>query len=158
MSWAERVRRAIARGRRGRLTEQTTKEERPTPDQVPDDVVVRAKDAFARRIPGDLAALVHDSLVDNEPPATDHRLRFEHPRMTIDVRISSAIEGSELSGQVEPPAPVALQLERDTAELTGPLDSSDGSFSFERIPSGIVRLRLTGQFGPSPVHTDWFRV
>ena len=59
---------------------------------------------------------------------------------------------------MEPPGLLLVRLERDTAEMLRAVDSGDADFSFEGIPSGIVRLHLTRPSDTRPVHTDWFRV
>ena len=126
-------------------------------DQVPDDVVARAKASFGRRSPGDVAVLVFDSLVDEGAPATDHRLRFEHPLMVIEVHVSAQADGSALEGRVEPALAERVEVQLDEAELSFVDQVTNGAFSFERLGHGPIRLRLTGQGIPA-VHTDWFRI
>ncbi len=67
----------------------TAKDADEYPEQVPESVVAEAKAAFARKADGDVAILVHDSLIDGDDTAADHRLRFEHPQVLIDLQVSA---------------------------------------------------------------------
>ncbi len=127
-------------------------------ERVPDAVVARAKAAFRRRTEGELAVLALDSLIDLNAPPTDHRLRFDHPRLQVDVHVASADGRADLSGQVGPPAPVQFRLEFAGDIVARIDDSTDGSFSFRQVPGGVIRLHLTGPSDTTPVYTDWFRV
>jgi hypothetical protein len=126
-------------------------------DKVPDEVADRAKAAFRRRSVGEVAALVHDSLVDDGDPATDHRLRFEHLLVAIDVRVTAGPDGIHLEGQLEPPVSIRIELELDAGDISLLEEVVEGAFSFSRVDHGVVRLRLRNP-GGTPIDTDWFRL
>jgi hypothetical protein len=128
-----------------------------SPEEVPKEVIEQAKAAFSHRTQGDIAVLVGDSLVDEGAPPSDHRLSFEHPRMRIVVHLVATAGWSSLQGEVQPPTPLGVELvsEEGVGVAT---DVTDGAFTIERVPSGVVRLRLKGPAGTPAVYTDWFRV
>jgi hypothetical protein len=126
------------------------------PEDVPDEVLAQAKAAFARRSRGEIAILVWDSLVDEGAPAEDHRLRFEHAEMEIDVRILAGGDFTALEGEVQPPAALQVELQREEGEWVGHTDIRNGVFAFDHIPPGVVRLSFQRSSSPE-VHTDWFR-
>jgi len=125
-------------------------------EPVPDAAVERARALFGRRAEGELAALVHDSLVDGRDTPANHHLQFEHASIRIDVQVSVGATAL-LSGTVQPPGPLEVALEVEGSDEATRQDSLDGTFSFESVSPGVVRVHLTGP-GATPVHTDWFRV
>ena len=127
-------------------------------EAVPEEVVSDAKGLFGRRAEGDLAVLVHDSLIDQGDPAADHRLRFHHPGLVIDLRVSVARGGSSVVGTVRPPTALRVELEADTGRTRRGVDVSQGAFAFSEIPHGIVRLHVPASDDLPPIHTDWFRI
>jgi hypothetical protein len=129
---------------------------RHIPEEVPSDVIAQARAVFGQRTPGEVAVLVRDSLVDEAAPASDHELRFEHPRMRIVLRVCSTSEWSSLQGEVEPPTARRAELVLEGTEVRIVTDVEDGAFNIERVPSGVARLCLEGPDG-TPVYTDWFR-
>jgi hypothetical protein len=128
------------------------------PEDVPDDVVAQAKAAFARRTNGEIAVLAWDSLVDEDAPLWDHRLRFEHPEMQFDVRVFGAHGSSTIEGRLHPPAAAAIALESDNRSVLGMGKVADGAFSLEHIAPGVVRLCVTRPDSTVAVCTDWFRI
>jgi hypothetical protein len=158
MSWAEKVRRAMTRGRDdGGAPKVARAGSKDISDEVPDEVVDRAKAAFRRRSVGEVAALVHDSLVDGGDPATDYRLRFEHPLVEVDLRVTSGPEGIKLNGHIEPPVSIRVELELDAGDISLLEEVVEGAFTFGRVDHGVIRLRLRNP-GGTPIDTDWFRV
>jgi hypothetical protein len=129
-------------------------------DEVPKEVVAQAKAAFGQRIQGELAVLAWDSLVDEGAPVADHQLRFDHPRVRIEVRVAVSPAGSRLSGKVDGPAPARVELHSEQLEVPLPADVSGGVFTIEGVPPGVVRLELAfgGPGGAVTIHTDWFRI
>jgi hypothetical protein len=128
------------------------------PEDVPEEVVAQAKAAFARRTKGETAVLVWDSLVDENAPLWDHRLRFEHREVQFEVRILGANGSSTIEGQVHPLSGAAIALESDDGRVLGTVEVTDGAFALERVSPGVVRLCLQGPDPTVPVCTDWFRI
>jgi hypothetical protein len=127
-------------------------------EDEPDSVVAEAKAAFGRRAQGDLAVLVYDSLVDDNDPAADHRLRFEHARLLIEVQVSAVGGGSSVTARVSPPTPVRVELEAARKEGTTSACIDHGVFAFHDVPHGTVRILLPPTGDDPPMHSDWFRI
>lgn len=127
-------------------------------EPVPEAVVARAQAAFAQRSPGELAALTVDSVVDDSGSAVDHQLLFEHSDISIDVRVSAEVEGLCLSGVVRPPSALEVRLEAEGSGVVQLVDAPEGTFSFEQVPQGLVRLQLSRPQAGTPIYTDWFRL
>jgi hypothetical protein len=128
------------------------------PEDVPDEVIDQAKQAFARRTKDEVAVLTWDSLVDEDAPAWDHRLRFEHPEVQIELRIFAADSWSTIEGRVRPAVQAAIELESDARNVLRTGEVLDGAFAMTHVSPGVVRLCLKGS-GPSvPVCTAWFRI
>jgi hypothetical protein len=125
---------------------------------VPDYVKDQARATFDRRAPGELARLVFDSLLDEGAPPADHRLRFEHPALEIDVDVSVAAGSTTLTGTIRPSRPHRVKLQLERSEISPVIDADDGTFHFEDLPHGLVRLWLTGSPLTPAIRTDWFRV
>lgn len=125
-------------------------------DRVPDAVVCAATDAITRGSRTELAALTLDSLVDRSDPAADHVLRFEHPELTVELRVRSTDEGVSLEGAVTPPTSVRAELHTFGIDLAQIVDASNGRFEFPSLPHGLVRL-VVARTGGADVTTDWFR-
>jgi hypothetical protein len=105
-----------------------------------------------------LAELVFDSLVDEGAPPADHRLRFEHPALQIDVHVSAAAEGTTLAGTTTPSLQHRVELQFEGANDSLVDDGAEGTFQFDQVPHGLVRLWLPGSSATPAVRTDWFRV
>jgi hypothetical protein len=128
-----------------------------TPEDVPEEVIAEAKAAFARRIPGEVAVLVWDSLVDEDASPDDHRLRFEHTELQLEVRVVAGGYRAGLEGRVEPPASVQVEVLSEEGEVLRGVEAPDGTFAFDQVPSGTIRLILRRPAAPD-IRTDWFRV
>jgi hypothetical protein len=128
------------------------------PERVPDDVIARAKEAFGQRAEGQVATLVFDSLIDEGAPAEDHVLRFEHPAVQIELRVSARPSGSTLVGHLNRRTALRVQLQFTPPGLSLLSDVADDRFSFEEVGHGIVRLNLFNEAVEPIVRTDWFRV
>jgi hypothetical protein len=125
---------------------------------VPDYVTDQARATFDRQAPGALAELVFDSLVDEGAPPTDHRLRFEHAALQVDVHVSAAAEGTTLDGTAKPSLQYLVELQFEGAEDSLVEEGPGGIFRFEQVPHGLVRLWLRGSTATPSFRTDWFRV
>jgi hypothetical protein len=125
---------------------------------VPAHVTDQARATFERSAPGELAPLVFDSLVDEGATPADHRLRFEHPDLQIEVHVSAAPKGTMLAGTITASLRYRVELQFEEARDSLVDDGTEGTFHFDRVPHGLVRLRLTGPPGTPAFRTDWFRV
>ena len=125
-------------------------------DRVPDSVIADAQRAFGRPRK-ELALLVFDSLIDLGAPAEDHRLRFEHPGLRIELKVSASPDNTRLVGVVEPALPLRAGVHLEGRDLALITTVHDGEFSFEPLGHGLVRLSFEGIDGQT-VWTDWFRV
>jgi hypothetical protein len=128
------------------------------PNDVPDHITAQARATFDRPAPGELATLAFDSLLDEGAPAADHRLRFEHPALQIDVDVSAAAEDTTLTGTMRPSLPHRVELQMEGPEVSLVNDAAEGIFHFDHVPHGLVRLWLTGSPQTPAIRTDWFRV
>jgi hypothetical protein len=128
------------------------------PETVPADVLARAKGAFLQRTSGEVAELVFDSLLDGGDSASKHRLRFEHPRVRVELVVSAGASASSLRGIVDPPVAVSVQVQADATDVSVVTAVQDGAFSFESVGHGVIRLNLLGEPAARVLHTDWFRV
>jgi hypothetical protein len=127
------------------------------PDEVPDEVIAQAKAAFARRHRGEIAILTWDSVVDENTPARNQHLRFEHRELEVDVRIRAGGGSFDLEGQVKPSAALEVELQSEHGEVLASRESTDGTFTFDRASPGLVRLSIRGSAGLE-ISTDWFRI
>jgi hypothetical protein len=126
-------------------------------DVVPDDVVARAKAAFATRAAGALAALVSDSALNAGPPTEARTLRFVHPSVSVKICVTGQGVWRTISGRVVP-GRLRVRLEREGAEVAPVHDVERGSFGFTPMPRGLVRLWLDEPDGSTSVRTEWFLV
>ncbi|MDA8045737.1 MAG: hypothetical protein M0Z30_10955 [Actinomycetota bacterium] len=115
-----------------------------------------AKEAFSKRSRGEVALLVYDSLVDADDPPEHHELRFEGDRLRFLVHVSVRPIDVALVGRLEPPAAGRFELVLEDADLSFVQDSSDGTFHFEPMAHGLVRLAFNAP--GRQIQTDWFRV
>ena len=152
--WGAPVRGVAARGLQ---MQQRTDPVGNSPEDVPDDVVAQAKAAFTRRSRGEIAILTWDSMVDEDAPAEDHRLRFEHPELQIELRLFTAGNSSDLEGSVKPPVQLQVELQGEEGDVLASAAATGGVFAFSQVPSGTVRLVMRAATTPQ-IRTDWFRL
>jgi hypothetical protein len=126
-------------------------------DGVPDEVVARAKAAFASRATGPLAALTCDSTLDGDEPVAVRRLRFASASLSVEAVVEGCAAWRTVRGRVEPER-LSVQLELEGVATPLATGGSGGHFRFDGLPSGLMRLRLAGTDGSDPSHTEWFRV
>ena len=120
--------------------------------------MAQAKAAFADRGEGDLAVLVFDSLVDEEAPAKDHLLRFDHPVTRIRLHVAAGPQESDLSGSTDPPLGNWVRLQVGTGEDYLSEEVVEGAFCFPAVPHGPIRLHFVPSDEGRMIRTDWFRV
>jgi hypothetical protein len=126
-------------------------------DRVPDGVIADAQRAFGRPR-RELAVLVFDSVIDLGAPAEDHRLRFEHPRLRVELQVHVGPTNTRLGGTVEPDSPFRAAVHLEGDELALITSVHEGAFRFEPAGHGLVRLSFDGVDGDTTVWTDWFRI
>jgi hypothetical protein len=122
-------------------------------DGVPEDVVAQARAAYARRGPEPVAEIVTDS-ADQDGAGADRVLRFEYPgALRLDLWVGSKGGRRSLRGRVEPPQD-RVELELEGAGISVAEHASSGTFAFEGVPRGIMRLRLATE--GAVLVTAWF--
>jgi hypothetical protein len=137
-------------------------------DPVPPLVGEMAKASLGwRRLDAELAELLSDSALaeqafaltrGSEAPA--RAVTFSSSGLTIDIEVHGDDQDRTLLGQLSPPAPATIEIQRMAdAPLSTEADRL-GRFRI-RLPSGgAIRLRIVGADGsPSgPVETSWITV
>jgi hypothetical protein len=101
---------------------------------------------------------VFDSLLDDGAGPADHRVRFEHPCLSIEVHVLADMDGSTLTGIVCPATPQRVELQSDSSEVRLVAPVIDGAFLFKNVRPGPVRLHLSNSPNSASTHTDWFRI
>ncbi len=130
----------------------------PSGPTVPEDVVAAAKAVFQSRDKAPkLAPLVFDSLVDGTDEPSDHRLRFEHPDLKVDVTVRVTASEATVSGRVDPGSTPSPAVQLGGADHEPVAQVHDGRFEFSSTGHGLVRL-VFGQADGEPIATDWFRL
>ena len=124
---------------------------------VPEEVVSRAKMAFAQRTNTRVAALTFDSLIDGGDPAQDHLLVFEDGRARIDLQVCAHAASSHLLGRIEPATATRVQLEQQSG-APRLASVADGRFCFKRVRHGVIRLSVLDETASPVLCTDWFSV
>lgn len=121
---------------------------------VPAEAARTAKGLFAwRTADAELAALTHDSLLDDAPAlarsaAGPRILAFEAGELTVEVEVDDRPGGRRLVGQLVPAQPASLELRELTAGPAGGIATTAdelGRFLLP-LPAGaavLVRVRVT---------------
>lgn len=126
-------------------------------DPVPDGVRAAARAAFAlRSLDDDLAALVHDSQVDDDRlvgvrGGSSRTLTFEGRALTVEVDVAP---GGVVVGQLVPPQPGSVDVRHRDGSVRVEADDL-GRFVAEGVPPGPVSLRCHGRDAAEPTSTDW---
>jgi hypothetical protein len=138
-------------------------------EPIPPGTVEAGRAAFAwRTIDAELAALVHDSLVDTSAAGLrggeELLLSFESDHMLIEVRVVRGGADRELVGQVaasgEPSfrvVPAMLTVEHPGGDLSVQSDEY-GRFTVGGVAPGPVRLRCRPPQPAPQVVTDWVTI
>ena len=120
--------------------------------------MAQAKSAFSRRYGGDLAVLAFDSLVDAGALAKDHLLRFDHPLTRMTLQVAAGPQGSDLKGSTDPPCGYLVQMQVGAGDIYLVEEVVEGTFTFDAVPHGLIRLHLLRPDDVELIRTDWFRV
>jgi hypothetical protein len=135
-------------------------------DPVPDDVTAFAQAALGwRRIDAELAELLSDSALDSEAlagtrgTARARVVTFRATDLELDVEIRGADPGLILLGQLAPPGPAAIEVQRDDGSTAATLEADElGRFRVALAEGGRIRL-LVRREPPAPaVETSWVEV
>ncbi len=105
----------------------------------------------------ELAVLEWDSLVDGDASREDHSVRFRHPRLTVELRLSANDDSTGISGHVQPVGPNRAVLYAYASDVGLIQTIVDGAFWFGPQPHGTVRLALEGP-STDVIWTDWLRI
>ena len=139
----------------------TGEHDEPSPpddgEAVPDRVLERAREAFAQRAAGPIAHLVSDSLVEEGDAPDSHLLTFETETVKIELHVAAGQSQSDLDGTIHgsPAGRAMLHLEGSELALVAPVEG--GTFRFDPVSHGVVRLSFDAADG-APLVTDWFQV
>ncbi|HJS95546.1 MAG TPA: hypothetical protein VJ741_14885 [Solirubrobacteraceae bacterium] len=137
-------------------------------DPVPPLVIETAKASLGwRRLDADLAELLSDSVLEEEPfalargsGAPTRAVTFSSGRLTIDIEVQVDDPARTLLGQLSPPASGRIEVQT----MTGPVFPAEadrlGRFRVRLPAGGSIRLRVLDgddRAGP-PVETSWITV
>jgi hypothetical protein len=137
-------------------------------DPVPPLVSETAKASLGwRRLDADLAELLSDSALEEEPfalarggDAPARAVTFSSSALTIDVEVHVDDQARTLLGQLSPPAAASIEVQTTAESVVSGEADELGRFRV-RLPSGgPIRLRVLAGDGDatSPVETSWITV
>lgn len=128
----------------------------PPGDRVPPEALAAAKAAFGSRVEGEIAQLAFDSLLDGTGTAEDHTLTFEHPEVTIHLKVFARDDSFRLNGLVYGDQALAVVLHIHDGDTSIPAEPVGSSFQFDDVRHGQMRVELG--YGPDKpaIWTDWF--
>jgi len=131
-------------------------------DPLPPRLEAAARAAFTwRTIDADLAALTHDTLVDDDRLATvrsgdtPRLLTFDTDGLTAEVEATEIGPRRRLAGQLVPPQPGEVEVAHQGGETRVEVDET-GCFIVDDLLPGPVRLRCrTRVAGERTFETPW---
>ena len=126
-------------------------------DPVPESALQRARDAFSQRATGPLAELVSDSLVERGDPPGSHILKFQSGATRVDVHVSIGSSDTILRGTVHGTEFAKAVLHLEGSDLALVKAVADGSFGFDGLAHGVVRLSFGSDDEPT-LWSVWFQV
>jgi hypothetical protein len=137
-------------------------------DPVPSLVIETAKASLGwRRLDADLAELLSDSALEEEPFALTRgggspvrAVTFSSSALTIDIEVHVDDQGHTLLGQLSPPAPAQVEVQTTAEETLSVRADQLGRFRVTLAAGGPIRLRVVGgdgRAGPA-VETSWITV
>ena len=136
-------------------------------DPVPPLVSETAKASLGwRRLDADLAELLSDSALEEEPfalarghGAPARAVTFSSTELTIDIEVHAEDQGRTLLGQLSPPAAATVEIQTMAdAPFSAEADRL-GRFRVRLPAGGPIRLRVLGADGRvGSVETSWITV
>jgi hypothetical protein len=137
-------------------------------DPVPPLVVDTAKASLGwRRLDADLAELLSDSVLEEEPfalargsGAPARAVTFSSGELTIDIEVHVEDPGRTLLGQLSPPTASRIEVQTMTDTVFPGEADRLGRFRVRLPEGGSIRVRILdhdGRAGP-PVETSWITV
>lgn len=129
--------------------------------EVPPQLIEAGKAVFAARsLDSELAALVYDSLADEQPALATRTSRAAIRELTFacrELRIHLQVTSASLHGQVVPPQRGEVEVRTADHALHVAEVDEYGWFSITPIPRSSFRLFCRMQSGTSTL-TDWLSV
>ncbi|MBV8220480.1 MAG: hypothetical protein JO325_18605 [Solirubrobacterales bacterium] len=137
-------------------------------DGVPPLVTETAKASLGwRRLDADLADLLSDSALHEEAfalargtEAPARAVTFSSIGLTIDIEVHVDDESRTLLGQLSPPAPATVEIQRMAEESLSAKADRLGRFRVRLPGAATIRLRVLSADGEpgAPVETSWITV
>jgi hypothetical protein len=136
-------------------------------DPVPEGVASYAKAALGwRRIDAELAELLSDSALESDSLAltrsgagSARSVTFRASDLAIDLELRAGDPGILLLGQLAPPAPAAIEVQRDDAAVAATAEADElGRFRLELPEGGRIRLRVRRAAPAAAVETSWIDI
>jgi len=135
-------------------------------DPVPDEVTAYAKAALGwRRIDAELAELLSDSALEQQGALTRsgvaqaRSMSFRASELELDVEIRDVERGVVVMGQLAPPTPARVAVQRDDGSEAASVEADElGRFRFELQEGGRIRLRILRKAPAKPIETSWLDV
>lgn len=137
-------------------------------DPVPPLVTETAKASFGwRRLDADLAELLSDSALEEEPFALSRggdtparAVTFSSAALTIDIEVHVEDPARTLLGQLSPPAAARIEIQTPAETPFSAETDRLGRFRVRLPAGGPIRLRVlsTGERAGAPVETSWITV
>jgi hypothetical protein len=131
-------------------------------DPVPDEVTAYAQSAIGwRRVDAELAELLADSRLETALARSSGEARalsFAGPGLEIELELQPTDDGVVVLGQLAPPGPAEVGIQRDDAKPVEETATADdlGRFRLELTARGRMRL-VVRRPPPAPlVETSWF--
>jgi len=134
-------------------------------DPLPDALVRAGRESLTwRRVDAELAALLSDSIVDDQRLAlvrstgSVRAVAFEAGDFTIELDILGSGAHRTLVGQLVPPRRATIEVQ--TSELRTTVEADEhGRFRAESVPAGRMRLRVSGHERTDvPAETSWITI
>jgi hypothetical protein len=136
-------------------------------DPVPPEVNAYARAALGwRRIDSELAELLSDSALDPQwatlarsGVAQARSVTFRAEDLEIDLEIHDDASGLVLLGQLAPPVPASLEVQRDDASIPATAQADKlGRFRIALTEGGRIRLRVLREAPAGQVETSWIGI
>lgn len=137
-------------------------------DPVPPLVSETAKASLGwRRLDADLAELLSDSALEEEPYALARgsgvparAVTFSSGELTIDIEVHVDDQGRTLLGQLAPPAEARIEVQTMGEAASSAEADQLGRFRVRLPTSGPIRLRVLAadRRAGAPVETSWITV